>query len=139
MEGPADKTVTLIGVRERGSDVEIPRLHPDVLDLAYLGGHTLGELIGIEQRATAGALALRGRPNMTLELERVDPWHVGGLIMLLEVATAYAGELYGVNAFDQPGVELGKQFAYAMLGRPGSEAARREWESLPVPDPRRSV
>ena len=42
--------------------------------------------------------------------------------MLLEIATAYAGELYGVNAFDQPGVELGKQFTYAMLGRPGFDA-----------------
>ena len=29
------------------------------------------------------------------------------------------GALYGVNAFDQPGVELGKQFTYAMLGRAG--------------------
>jgi glucose-6-phosphate isomerase len=33
-------------------------------------------------------------------------------------------------------VELGKQFAYAMLGRTGSEAARAEWDALPQPDPR---
>jgi glucose-6-phosphate isomerase len=52
------------------------------------------------------------------------------------LATAYAGELYGVNAFDQPGVELGKQFAYAMLGRAGSDQARAEWDALPTPDPR---
>ena len=139
MEGPADKTVTFVTVRERGVDVPSPLLHADVPDLAYLGGHTLGELISIEQRATAGALAQRGRLNMTLELERVDAWHLGALLMLLEIATAYAGELYGVNAFDQPGVELGKQFAYAMLGRPGSDAARREWETLPASDPRRVI
>jgi glucose-6-phosphate isomerase len=58
---------------------------------------------------------------------------------LFELATAYAGELYEVNAFDQPGVELGKQFAYAMLGRPGSEAARAQWDALPTPDPRWQV
>ena len=52
------------------------------------------------------------------------------------LATAYAGDLYGVNAFDQPGVELGKQFAYALLGRAGSESARAEWDALPRPDPR---
>ena len=57
-------------------------------------------------------------------------------MMLFELATAYAGQLYGVDAFNQPGVELGKQFAYALLGRPGSEAAKQEWDSLPKPDPR---
>ena len=73
---------------------------------------------------------------MTLSLERVDPWHVGGLLMFLEMATAYAGHLYGVNAFDQPGVELGKQFTYAMLGRSDAEAARKEFELLPKSDPK---
>jgi glucose-6-phosphate isomerase len=139
MEGPADKTITFLAVGERAVDLTIPRLHEDVTELAYLGGHTLGELIDVEQRATAGALARRGRPNMTIHLDRVDAWHVGGLIMLLEIATAYAGQLYGVNAFDQPGVELGKQFAYALLGRPGADAARREWDELPKPNPERSV
>jgi glucose-6-phosphate isomerase len=137
MEGPGDKTVTFIGVEQADVEVEIPRLHGDVPELAYLGGHRLGELLDIERRATAGALARRGRPNMTLTLERVDPFHVGGLLMFLELATAYAGQLYGVNAFDQPGVELGKQFTYAMLGRADADQARQEWELLPKPDPKR--
>ena len=137
MEGPGDKTVTFIGVQEGGVDVEIPRLHQDIPELAYLGGHRLSELLDIERRATAGALARRGRPNMTLTLERVDAWHVGGLLMFLELATAYAGQLYGVNAFDQPGVELGKQFTYAMLGRSDAGQARQEWDLLPKSDPSR--
>ena len=139
MEGPADKTVTFLAVASPESDVEIPALHADIPELAYLGGHSLGELLDIERRATAGALARRGRPNMTMTLERVDAEHVGELIMLLELATAYAGALYGVNAFDQPGVELGKQFTYGMLGRADAEAARREWKMLPESDPRRRV
>jgi glucose-6-phosphate isomerase len=137
MEGPGDKTVTFLRVERAGDDVEIPRLHADVPELAYLGGHRLGELLDIERRATAGALARRGRPNMTLSLETVDAFHVGALFMFLELATAYAGRLYGVNAFDQPGVELGKQFAYAMLGRSDAGAAREEWARLPQPDPAR--
>jgi glucose-6-phosphate isomerase len=95
--------------------------------------------LDVEQRATAGALAARGRPNMTLTLDTVDAWHVGGLIFLLELATAYAGELYGVNAFDQPGVELGKRFTYGMMGRPGFEAARDEFAALPQSDPQRVI
>jgi glucose-6-phosphate isomerase len=136
MEGPADKTVTFIAVKERSTDLKIPAVFPDVKELGYLAGHSLGELIDIEQRATAGALARRGRPNMTIHLDRVDAGHVGQLMMLLEVATAYAGQLYAIDAFNQPGVELGKQFAYALLGRPGADAAKKEWESLPKSDAR---
>jgi glucose-6-phosphate isomerase len=60
-------------------------------------------------------------------------------MMLLEMATGYAGQLYGIDAFNQPGVELGKQFAYALLGRPGAEAAKKEWDSLPQSDPRWTI
>jgi glucose-6-phosphate isomerase len=139
MEGPPDKTVTFIGVETTATDVTIPKLHPDISELAYLGGHQLGELLDIERRATAGALARRGRPNMTLLLETIDPFRVGALFMLLELATAYAGQLYGVNAFDQPGVELGKQFTYAMLGRADAEQARQEWDLLPKVNPARVI
>jgi glucose-6-phosphate isomerase len=136
MEGPADKTVTFVAIDNRGTDVTIPNAFADAKELGYLGGHSLGELIDIEQRATAGALAKRGRPNMTIHLERVDAAHVGELMIMLEIATAYAGQLYGIDAFNQPGVELGKQFAYALLGRPAAEQAKKEWESLPKSDPR---
>jgi glucose-6-phosphate isomerase len=136
MEGPLDKTVVFLAVVGRALEGPIPARHPEIPELAYIGGHTLGELIDIEQRATAGALAARGRFNATLTLDAVDPWHLGALLQLFELATAYAGALYGIDAFNQPGVELGKQFAYAMLGKPGSEAARAEWDTLPRPDPR---
>lgn len=139
MEGPANKVVAFISVADHGADITMPSAFQHVNELGYLGGHTLAELIDIEQRATAGALAKRGRANLTIHVERVDAWHVGALMALLEIATAYAGQMYGVNAFNQPGVELGKQFAYALLGRPGAEAARAEWEALPKPDPRWSV
>jgi len=136
MEGPANKTVTFLAVAGPERDVRIPSLHEDVAELAYLGGHSLFELLDVERRATAGALARRGRSNMTLTLDAVDAWHLGGLFMLLELATVYAGALYDVNPLDQPGVELGKQFTYAMLGRADAVAARAEWEKLPKPDPR---
>jgi glucose-6-phosphate isomerase len=139
MEGPPDKTVTFISVADTGADLTIPKLHSNVTELGYLAGHQLGELLSIEQRATAGALARRGRPNMTMHIDLVDAWHLGVLFMLLEIATIYAGELYGVNPLDQPGVELGKQFTYAMLGRADAEQARQEWNLLPKPDARYSV
>ncbi|MGH7677284.1 MAG: glucose-6-phosphate isomerase [Gemmatimonadaceae bacterium] len=139
MEGPADKTITFITVPKRDTDIDIPKLHANVPELAYLGGHSLGEVLDVERRATAGALAKQGRPNMTLELADVSPASIGGLFTLLEVATVYAGALYGVNPLDQPGVELGKQFTYAMLGRPDADKARKEFEKLPKPKPKNRV
>ena len=139
MEGPANKTLTFIAVDNHGADVKIPSAHADVTELAYLSGHSLAELISIEQRATAGALARRGRPNMTVHIDRVSEESVGELMMFLEIATSYAGQLYGIDAFNQPGVELGKQFAYALLGRPGADAAKKEWELLPKADPRWTI
>ena len=139
MEGPLDKTVTFIAVGARAVDLPIPRLHSDIMELAYLGGHSLGELLDVERQATAGALGRRGRPNMTITLEKLDAWHVGSLLMMLAIATVIAGALYDVNPLDQPGVELGKRYTYAMLGRPDASDARAEWDALPKPDPRSAV
>ncbi len=51
---------------------------------------------------------------------------LGQLLYLFEFQTALSGELYGIDAFDQPGVEAGKIAAYALMGRAGyeKEAAR---------------
>jgi glucose-6-phosphate isomerase len=131
MEGPFDKTIAFLAVAERERDVAIPRLYQDVNALGYLGGRTLGELLDAERMATAAALAERGRMNMTLTIPRLDEHSLGQLMMMLEIATVYAGALYHVDPLDQPGVELGKRLTYGLMGRPGSDAAR-----LPEPDPR---
>jgi glucose-6-phosphate isomerase len=136
MEGPDDKTVTFLAVGNGAQDLPIPRLHGNHPDLAYLGGHSLDELLRVERLSTAGALAARGRMSMLLTLDQLDAWHLGGLIMLLEIGTAFAGELYGINAFDQPGVELGKRFTYGMFGRPGFEDDLVAWNQLPKSDPK---
>ena len=39
--------------------------------------------------------------------------------MFFQLATGYAGVWYGIDPFDQPGVELGKRLTYAAMGRPG--------------------
>ncbi len=134
MEGPADKTVTFVDVESHGDDVAIPA-SAALQELAYLQGHSFGELLRTECRATAGALARQGRPTMTLRVSQVDAWHLGGLFMLFELATIYAGQLYGVDPLDQPGVELGKQLAYYQFGHPGWRQMREVWESLPASDP----
>jgi glucose-6-phosphate isomerase len=119
VEGPFDKTITFLTVDEQREDVAIPGSYESVDALSYLGGHSLGELLRAEQVATSRALAEHGRMNMTLELPRLDARALGELFMMLQIATAYAGALYNVNAFDQPGVEHGKELTYALMGKKG--------------------
>ena len=122
MEGPRDKVVLFIAVEDPGKTVPIPELHGDVDQFGYLGGHTVAELLDAERRATTEALRRRGRPSLTLTLPRIDARALGEVLMLFQIATVYAGALYGVDPLDQPGVELGKELTYGLLGRPGFEA-----------------
>ncbi len=131
MEGPHDKVVLFIAVADAGVDVAIPQIHPEIPSLRYLGGKSLGQLLDAERRATAEALRREGRPNATLILPRVDAPTLGQLYMLLQIATVYAGALYGVDPLDQPGVELGKVLTYGLMGREGYDAP-----SLHAGDPR---
>jgi glucose-6-phosphate isomerase len=137
VEGPFDKTITFLAERDPGADVQIPSAYPEHAELAYLGGHSLGELMRTEMRATEAALAERGRMNMMLEVPAVDARSLGGLFMLLQIATVYAGHFYGVDPLDQPGVELGKQLTYGIMGRPGFDEHRQAWERRAEPDPER--
>ncbi len=121
MEGPRDKVVLFVGVDDIGISMEIPDRHPGIASIAYLGGHTLEELLDAERAASAEALRLRGRPNATLHLPRVDEEALGQLFMLFQIATVYAGALYDVNPLDQPGVELGKRLTYGLMGKEGVE------------------
>ncbi len=119
MEGPDDKVVLFVEVEDHGLDALIPKRHPEMSEFAYLGGHTLGDLMNTERRATAEALRLQGRPNATFELPRISPETLGQLFMLLQIATVYAGALYRVDPLDQPGVELSKRLTYGLMGRVG--------------------
>lgn len=133
VEGPEDKLVNFIAVAELEEQTPFPASLPE--GYRYLAGHSMAGLFDAERRGTALALARLGRPSTTTTLERIDAAALGGLIFLWEAATAFAGELYDINAFDQPGVEMGKQIAYALMGRAGYEDALQGLEGLTESDP----
>ncbi|MCL5019925.1 MAG: glucose-6-phosphate isomerase [Patescibacteria group bacterium] len=134
VEGPNDKIITFLRVQDYGTLVSLPQLYEDIPDIAYLGGHSLNELIQAEQAATELALTKNQRPNVTITLPHVEAFHIGELLYMLEVQTAFNGALYEINAFDQPGVEEGKEFTYGMLGRKGYEYKKQEILSRPSKD-----
>lgn len=129
IEGPFNKVINFIRVDQFDTELTIPNDQLGQPAFDYLASHTFNELINAEQFATAAALAAAGRPNMTWNLPAVNAFTVGQLIYLLEVATAFAGELFNIDAFNQPGVEAGKVRTYALLGRPGFEEERNTMQA----------
>src|SRR5262245_30805770 len=128
-EGPRDKVVLFLRVEDHGAAVDLPATYQDLESVAYLGGHSLAELLNAEQRATELALAKRGRPSATFVVPALNAFTVGELLYLLETTTVATGALAGVDPFGQPGVEEGKRLASGLMGRPGFEAAREEVEA----------
>ncbi|MDZ4863893.1 MAG: glucose-6-phosphate isomerase [Gemmatimonadota bacterium] len=122
MEGPFDKVITFLRVDHFAEDVTIPSPESLPAELAYLAGKTLGGLLDAEYQATAAALARMGRMSCSIHLPEISASVLGEMIMFFQVATGYAGVWYGVNPFDQPGVELGKKLTFAAMGRIGYPA-----------------
>lgn len=125
-EGPFDKVITFIEVGEFRGDVVIPQGCESFPNVNFLCGHSLSELMNNELKATRYNLTRRGRANYTIYMDKVDAYNIGALIYLLEMQTAYAGAMLNVDAYDQPGVEGGKDAAYALFGRKGYEDKAKE-------------
>jgi glucose-6-phosphate isomerase len=65
------------------------------------------------------------RPSVTMLLPRLDAYTLGQLVALYEHKVAVLGALWGINPFDQWGVELGKQLAGAILPELSAGAPRQ--------------
>ncbi len=128
-EGPYDKVVTFLSVGRYATPFPIPHGCEDIPDVAFLGGHTMEELIQAENKATAYALTKAGRLNYTIELPEVNAFTLGQLLFLFELQTAYAGAMLNVNTFNQPGVEAGKKATFALLGKQGYEEQKKELDA----------
>jgi len=62
-----------------------------------------------------------GRPSSLLLMDRLTPRTLGALIALYEHSVYVQSVLWGINAFDQWGVELGKQLAGQLLPALGGQ------------------
>ena len=60
------------------------------------------------------------RPSNSILIDRLTPETLGRLIALYEHKIFVQGVIWGINSFDQWGVELGKQLAKAILPELGS-------------------
>lgn len=134
IEGQNDKIVTFIRIGTFGDDVRLAAGND------ILSGCRYSYLLGLAQEATEWALVRQSRPNCTLILPAITPYYWGSLLFFFEMATAFEGELLGINAFDQPGVEGYKNYMYYTLKKPGlSEEFKEEIKRHPLSKEKRFV
>jgi glucose-6-phosphate isomerase len=120
LDGPADKYFTLI---TSGTSAEGARIAPDMAATAgadYLAGHSLGDLMAAEARATRDALGEAGRPLREIHLPLLDEAALGALMMHFMLETVIIALCVDIDPFNQPAVERGKQLArdYLRHGQP---------------------
>ena len=63
------------------------------------------------------------------QIRKINEYYLAQLFYMFEMQTAIIGELYNINAFNQPGVEGGKNATYALVGRKGYENTKKEMEN----------
>jgi glucose-6-phosphate isomerase len=121
VEGPFDKIVNIIEVRRYRNDVPIPNVFEDTAEMGYLAEKSIAELINAEAKGTKAALIENKRMTINISLDTIDEETLGGLFMFFEAATVFFCFLLDIDPFDQPGVELGKQITFDLMGRKGFE------------------
>ena len=114
MEGPRDKALLFVEVENFEHDFSL-KTEINSPSLKKLAPYKLSHLMSAEFNGTLKAMEQNDRPYMKMSLEKLDAYNLGQIIIFLESLTVLSGRMLGINPFDQPGVELGKVFAFEYL------------------------
>jgi glucose-6-phosphate isomerase len=114
IEGETDKFFVFLRSEDTAQRGE--RFSTSVLaEFNYLVGKSAGQIYNVQSRATEQSLIESGRSTLNIEVNHLDAFTYGALLMTFEIVIGGLGELLDLNAFDQPGVELGKKIAKRQL------------------------
>ena len=120
---------TVLWVKDPKTDVEIGFEEANGDGLNFVAGKTVHYVNRKAFEGTVLAHTDGDVPNIILELDKQDEYNLGYMIYFFEKACGLSGYLLGVNPFDQPGVESYKKNMFALLGKPGYEAAKAALEA----------
>ncbi len=112
---------TCISVENPEKKLLFPSDAENLDGLNFLAGKRIDEVNKNAELGTRLAHVDGGVPNILISIERLDAYNYGQMIYFFEKACAISGQLLGVNAFNQPGVEAYKKNMFALLEKPGYE------------------
>jgi len=109
IEGPKDKKLTFIKVKDFGCDIEIPNITIENIEKTdYINGVKFETLINAQCDATLESIVESGVDVDLIEIDSLNEKTLGEMIIYFELLTSSVGILLDVNTYNQPGVELGK-------------------------------
>ena len=110
VEGKRDKTVTVIKVDDFDNNLKIPAIELDGLEeLNYLHNIDFSSLINMQADATIEALNnLNDIPCDVITIDGVNESAIASMMYEYELLTSVCAKFMYINAYDQPGVEIGK-------------------------------
>jgi len=117
---------TMLNLRQPAEDITLTEIPGDIDGLNFLDGQKLSFLNRQALEGTRIAHFDGGVPNLLIEADHADEYHLGWLFYFFEKACALSGYILGVNPFDQPGVEAYKDNMFALIGKPGYEKMSKE-------------
>jgi glucose-6-phosphate isomerase len=120
---------TVLLIADRDGALKVTEDPQNLDGLNFLAGKSLKEINHKAFEGTLLAHVAGGTPNLVIELDQLDAYHMGYLLYFFEKACGISGYMLGVNPFDQPGVEAYKKNMFALLGKPGYEAHRQTLEA----------
>ena len=109
-EGGRNIVITNIVVQNFKNDIPIEPTDDDLDELNYLKGKNVSDILHSARFGATRAYTEANRPNMDIMLEKVNPFTLGQLLYMLELATVLEGYLMEINPLNQPGVEAYKKF-----------------------------
>lgn len=125
-QGPRMMMETVISVENSQYKVEIPADEANLDKLNFLAGKRVDAVNKMAELGTRIAHVDGGVPNMLVSMPALNAEYIGQLFYFFELACGLSGCMSGVNPFDQPGVEAYKNNMFALLDKPGYEAASKE-------------
>jgi len=114
-EGPNDKLILFLRAEKHQTEIKTSDNLPE--ELKFLEKRKMSDIMDACYQGTAESLAQNNRPNITLNISKINEETLGALFILFEFQVAILGELYKVDTFNQPGVEKGKIITKSCLNR----------------------
>ena len=117
---------TVLNVEDSPAEIILGEEEVDTDGMNYLAGKTVDFVNKSAMNGTILAHTDGNVPNLMVNIPEQNEFYLGELFYFFEFACGVSGYILGVNPFNQPGVESYKKNMFALLGKPGYEAAREE-------------
>ncbi len=118
VEGPKDKTVTFLKLKNFELPVTVPHLSLPYLETTdFVNGRRFQTIINTQCDATMESVIKADVPVDLIEINELNERSTGYLIYYFELLTSALGAMLGIDTYNQPGVEMSKMLLRQKLSK----------------------